>query len=281
MNGCAGFERNEAEFAIPSPACAGTLDRLLLLRGLRVTKLVYIGGFGQSGTTLFEYLLTANPDAVACGEVVNGFQGRSGRELICSCGKSANDCPIWGAFERGSNASWSHDALVLTLLEHVEGKYDVLSDASKTAWGSITAPFRFRRMLGPRFFLLHVVRDPRGVCWSAIRLPQRKTRRKKRPSLTERVLSKPILRCLRTAAGWWVANLSCEFFGRLYPAQYLRLLYEDVAGSPHKALYAVFSAVSPDLSAAACRAWGERQQTSDLRQSDAASAIAICRCAAG
>ena len=68
-----------------------------------MTKLVYIGGFGQSGTTLFEYLLTANPDVVACGEIANGFEGRSGRELMCSCGKLTGDCPIWGVFARGSN----------------------------------------------------------------------------------------------------------------------------------------------------------------------------------
>jgi hypothetical protein len=213
-----------------------------------VTKLVYIGGFGQSGTTLFEYLLTASPEALACGEIVNGFRGRSGRELQCSCGKSAKDCPIWGALKRGPNASWSHDALVLTLLAHAEGKYQVLSDSSKTTWGSITAPFRLRRVLGPKFFLLHVVRDPRGVCWSAIRLPLAKTVRKSRPSLTMQVLSTPIPRCFRTAAGWWVANLSCEFFGWLYPAQYLRLLYEDVACAPRNALSSLFDAVSPNLS---------------------------------
>jgi hypothetical protein len=107
-----------------------------------VTRLVYIGGFGQSGSTLLESLLTANPQVVACGEIANGFEGRTGRELKCSCGKLAKDCPVWSAFARGSNASLNHDALVLTLLEHVKGKYAILCDSSKTAWGSITAPFR-------------------------------------------------------------------------------------------------------------------------------------------
>jgi hypothetical protein len=44
-----------------------------------VTKLVYIGGFGQSGTTLFEFLMTTSPDVVACGEIANGF-GTPGAE---------------------------------------------------------------------------------------------------------------------------------------------------------------------------------------------------------
>jgi hypothetical protein len=147
-----------------------------------LTRLVYIGGFGQSGSTLLESLLTANPQVVACGEIANGFEGRTGRELKCSCGELAKDCPVWGAFARGSNASLNHDALVRTLLEHVKGKYAILCDSSKTAWGSITAPFRLRRLIGQRFFLLHLVRDPRAVCWSAIRLPLIKTRQKQRRS---------------------------------------------------------------------------------------------------
>jgi hypothetical protein len=179
--------------------------------------------------------------------VANGFAGRPGRELKCSCGELAKDCPVWGALARGSNASLNHDALVLTLLEHVQGKYAILCDSSKTAWGSITAPFRLRRLLGQGFFLLHLVRDPRAVSWSAIRLPLIKTRRKQKPTPIEQALSRPIPRCFRTAPGWWVANLSCELFGWLYPGQYLRLSYENLASSPREALSAVFEAVSPDL----------------------------------
>ncbi|MGE3528403.1 MAG: sulfotransferase [Methyloceanibacter sp.] len=213
-----------------------------------MTRLVYIGGFGQSGSTLFESLLTASPAVVACGEIANGFEGRTGRELKCTCGKLAKDCPIWGVFARGSNASLNHEALVLALLEHVDGKYAILVDSSKTAWGSITAPFRLRRALGPRFFLLHQVRNPRAVCWSTIRLPLIKTRRKKQPTPIERALAQPVPRCLRTAAGWWIANLACEIFGWLYPRQYLRLSYEDIAAAPREALRRLFASVAPDLS---------------------------------
>jgi hypothetical protein len=34
-----------------------------------MTKLVYIGGFGRSGSTLLEVLMAANPEVVACGQV--------------------------------------------------------------------------------------------------------------------------------------------------------------------------------------------------------------------
>jgi hypothetical protein len=216
-----------------------------------MAKLVYIGGYGQSGSTLFEYLMTANPDAVACGEIVNGWE-RARKELECSCGRLRNDCPVWSAFNQTTGSHSTHEALVVTLIEHVSSKYAIMSDSSKTAWGSMTAPFRLRRRLGQNLHLLHLVRDPRAVCWSAVRLAKRsKTKRwkvKPRGSwyLTKQVLSTPIPRCLRTALGWWMANLSCEVFGWLYPGQYVRLHYENLACSPQVVMRALFNVISPD-----------------------------------
>jgi hypothetical protein len=138
----------------------------------------------------------------------------------------------------------------MTLLEHIAPNYAIMSDSSKTAWGSITAPFRLRRKLGQNFHLLHVVRDPRAVCWSTVRRAtarQAKRRAKgKKTSRTPEVISKPLLRYIRTALGWWTANLSCEFFGLLFPSQYLRAHYEDFACSPRTELHALFKVVSPD-----------------------------------
>jgi len=219
-----------------------------------VAKLLYIGGFGQSGSTLLECLITANPVAVACGEIVNGCQKRGQKELKCSCGRLRNDCPIWSTFNQTSATSspWKHEALVLTLIEHVALKYDLMTDSSKTAWGSITAPFRLKERLGPNLILVHLVRDPRAVCWSAVRLAKlrmakrRKTKTRKNWSFTKRALARPTPRCLRTALGWCIANLSCEVFSWLYPDQYIRLHYETFACSPRTALHTLFEFVSPD-----------------------------------
>ena len=45
-----------------------SLDDVPSLRAA-LAKLVYIGGYGRSGSTLLEYLLTTSPEVVACGEV--------------------------------------------------------------------------------------------------------------------------------------------------------------------------------------------------------------------
>ncbi len=139
-----------------------------------MAKLVYIGGYGRSGSTLLEYLLTAQPKVVACGEVERHLR-RFGRRKVCTCGRLSKKCPVWKAFQHksGKLKGWDHAQLDLALLDHVSGDYAVMVDLSKTAWGSLVVPFRLARRLQEDFLLVHLVRDPRGVCWSTMRPPSR------------------------------------------------------------------------------------------------------------
>lgn len=41
--------------------------------------------------------------------------------------------------------------------------------------------------------------------------------------------------------GWWAANLACEWFGRRYPSQYMRVRYEDLVSTPDQTLRNVFA----------------------------------------
>ena len=63
-----------------------------------MTKLIYIGGYGHSGSTLLEYLMAGSPAVLACGEVVSSICERDSKkkEKICSCGRAADMCPVWG-----------------------------------------------------------------------------------------------------------------------------------------------------------------------------------------
>lgn len=197
-----------------------------------MTDLVYIGGYGRSGSTLLESLLTTRPNVLACGEVVSCLRDRIDRG--CTCGKSRADCEIWGPFDETLNAprGTSHAALTLALLDRAKGRFDMMIDSSKTAWGSLTAPFKLRRALGARFHLVQVVRDPRGVCWSNAGGTRKRG-----------VVRFPMLRHFRTVFGWSAANLACELFGLLYPAQYRRVRYEDLTRAPAITLEALFAAL--------------------------------------
>jgi hypothetical protein len=208
-----------------------------------VTKLVYIGGYGHSGSTLLESLLTTCSDVVACGEVARSRLRRAKKKRRCTCGRLTEDCWVWGAFHHSSRDlyEWSHQELTLALLEHVSSDYAAMVDSSKTAWASAGAPFRLRRKLGENFHLIHIVRDPRGVCWSTMKtrpkkqgVTQKSPKAKKKPAKRKggKASSMPAIRFLLTVVGWTVANLSCELFGWMYPRQYRRVGYEDLVGAP-------------------------------------------------
>ena len=125
---------------------------------------------------------------------------------------------------------WTHQDLTLALLEQVASNNVVMVDSSKTAWGLTTAPFGFRRTLGRYFHLVHLVRDPRAVCWSTVQRAER----------SGNVRSNRALRCAFTTLGWWTANLASELFSWMYPDQYVRLCYEDLARSPREAVSRLF-----------------------------------------
>lgn len=200
-----------------------------------MTRLVYIGGYGHSGSTLLEYLLAAHPKVLACGEVASALRER-GRKERCTCGRTAKACPVWGELQSSPDAldDWTHEGLALALLERAREDYDIVVDSSKTPWNSVATPFRLVRDLGPRFTLLHIVRDPRAVSWSAVKKAGRQGTR----SLTP-------LRSAGAALGWSVANAACELFGRRYPDQYIRIRYEDLAADPSGVMRGIFKRILP------------------------------------
>ncbi len=200
-----------------------------------MTKLVYIGGYGHSGSTLLEYLLAADPQVLACGEVASAVRQR-GRKEKCTCGRAARDCPVWGPLQASPDAldGRTHEALALALLEQARDGYAVMIDSSKTPWRQSLTPFRLRRDLGDRFLLLHIVRDPRGVCWSAVK---KAGRQGTRPLVA--------LRSTGAALGWAIANTACEVFGQRYPDQYLRLRYENLATNPALVMQEVLQKLLP------------------------------------
>jgi hypothetical protein len=96
-----------------------------------------------------------------------------------------------------------HQALTLALLDHASDRYNFLVDSPKTAWGALSAPFALRQTLGSNAHLVHVVGDPRGVCWSNTA-----------GNWKERaVIKNSTWRHFRTTLGWWAANLSSALFG--------------------------------------------------------------------
>lgn len=187
-----------------------------------MTKLIYVGGYGHSGSTLLEYLMTGVPTLVACGEVAGTT--RPGTALrTCTCGQPTAACPIW-SFIAGPTfdpAQYDHEALDELLLKRAAADYAAMVDSTKTAWRASTIPFTMRRKLGAAFHLVHIVRDPRAVCWSLLKRDKRVGE-----------MSNGRLLVIETLLGLYYANLACELFARRYPNEYTRLRYEDLCSQP-------------------------------------------------
>lgn len=193
--------------------------------------------------------MASAPQILACGEIV--IAASRPKAPRCSCGKSREVCSVWGALLTPDRppGSWAHEDLARALLAQAEGRFEFVSDSSKTAWGSFWKPFGFRQKLGPDFRFVQIVRDPHGVCWSNI-----SGRRRRHGELLPDIETSPkrFLRHARTLLGWWCANIACELFRWRHPGQTAKVRYEDLVRSPEETVSAIFETLqlgpAPDFS---------------------------------
>ncbi|QYG92371.1 sulfotransferase [Iamia sp. SCSIO 61187] len=226
-----------------------------------MTRLIYIGGSGRSGSTLLERLLGAVPGVATLGEVVHLPQ----RSLIdgdtCGCGQPLTSCPFWGPVGEEAFGGWDrvdgrrwvevqgrvdrnrHLPLLAVpasaafrrdLAEHVDrlerlyraaatvSGASVLVDSSKHA----STAFALRHLRGVDVTFVHLVRDSRGVAYSW-------TKEVARPETQDELMP---TYSPASAAGWWDAfNLMLTAL-RATGAPVDRLRYEDVLADPATAL---------------------------------------------
>jgi hypothetical protein len=167
-----------------------------------VTRILYIGGLGRSGTTLLERILDELPGACALGEVVHLWR----RDLIdderCGCGVNFSGCDFWRAVGEQAFGGWHRvdAAQVIELQRAVErtrhlprlaarnlkaphaeqvatyaGYYSIVYRAAAAVSGAsvvldsskhsaLAYCLRFAPDLDLR--VVHMVRDSRGVAYS-------------------------------------------------------------------------------------------------------------------
>src|SRR3954454_784259 len=69
---------------------------------------VFIGGFGRSGSTLLEALLSRVDGALALGEVEHLWERGVRDDEICGCGTPFSECPFWTGVGRLAFGGWEH-----------------------------------------------------------------------------------------------------------------------------------------------------------------------------
>lgn len=239
-------------------------------------RVVYISGYGRSGTTMLDIALGQHPAVFGAGEVTTLARHVWANNEYCACGSRVRDCPCWsvvvdrwvdnrdptdfleryqalqrqvenlvdprrmflpGAAGRGSLAPYAqHTARLFAAVAAVSGR-DVIVDSSKMPGRA----FALASVRGIDLHVVHVVRDGRGVAWSLLKRYERDVRAGLQRELKPKSL-------VRTAARWSFVNLATEALGRrLGPDRFTRVRYEDFTADPAGILGRIGRSLGLDL----------------------------------
>ena len=238
------------------------------------TTVVYLGGFGRSGSTMVERMLGAARGWVNVGELVDLARSVARSDELCGCGLPFRQCPLWTKVGEVAFGGWTDDVLdMLTGLQraaarqrHLPGLLgrrppsDALIDL-RAAYGRIygavaevtgaqvvvdasKGPALGQALRGASTIdlrMLNVVRDPRAVAWSW-------NSRVARPHATSGTTQMWRIPAHRAAAQWSALQLEVEAIASLGGVPSARLRYEDFVADPVGSLVAATAALGVPLS---------------------------------
>lgn len=240
----------------------------------RLPKLVYIAGYGRSGSTVLSIALGQHKEIFGCGEIITLAHHVWENNEYCSCGSPIHDCVYWrdvvACWCEGQSPTLVSDygklqdrfepmisvsrALRHTLRKDSFDTYSrhtlrLLETIAKSADRNLVVdssklPGRAAALAlipGLDLYVIHLVRDGRGVAWSLLKSYQKD----KRVGLQRDIQSKPVM---RTALRWAAVNLATESLARrLGPRRFVRIRYEDFTRDPKEALRKIGDLIGADL----------------------------------
>lgn len=222
---------------------------------LKLPQIVYIAGYGRSGSTVLDVLLGNHPQIFGAGELSQLFFYQVAGSTACSCGQTYRECGFWkeimSQVGRTVDASEYRTADQLTkqserlgVLRKLDPRYrriwrdvfgaimdvtnrEFVVDSSKSARVVQRRMLLLRDKCNLKIKVIHLVRDPRAVMWSLLR------------GATNRQPGEPGRRArrghdgFRTLLSWILTNTIVESQRlKLDTCDYLRVRYEDLLNNP-------------------------------------------------
>jgi hypothetical protein len=234
-------------------------------------KVLFIGGFGRSGSTLLDNVLGQVEGFSSCGEISYTWDRSIQEDRLCSCRNPFSACPFWGpivaaAFpelesldldqmvavresltpRRAAMAAWRgleasdlpgvgiYSDQVVALLQSIREATGgrVIVDSSKAPGHG----FLLRSSPNVDAYVLHLVRDARAVAHSW-----------QKKKIYDPTGEEPMLMSrhspARSSKLWNTWNVATEMVWRRSPERYLRVRYEDFVDAPDRALSQILSFV--------------------------------------
>ena len=235
-------------------------------------RIIYIAGYGRSGSTLLEMVLALHHDVFGAGELIRILD-----LPYCGCGQSIIKCDYWQTVFAKLN-TFPEDGLaeLRTVTQPMENNLGVLLglqrqtdslaqyrqlwgrfilglleasdkniivDSSKTTRLVYSRPLLLSSI--PEFDLriIHLVRDPRAVMWSYMRGSN--------PSLEE---GNPYVKrggAIRALMSWAVSNMVAEIVIKRSNVPSIRVRYEDLVDRSEWQVQRLESVLELNLSMAA------------------------------
>ena len=243
-----------------------------------MTRVLYVGGFGRSGSTLLDRVLAQVGGCVAVGEFVHLVQRGVIDDERCGCGVPFSECLFWtevgvAAFGPGGWGSvdagavrrqqerldrnrripamvlprWGRGSAETAELGAWFGRvYAAVADVSGASVvvdssKHASTAFLLRREPGLDLRVVHLVRDSRGVAYSwAKRVP--------RPEITGGAVEMPRYGAGRAAAKWLSYNSLFHLLAAT-GVPTLPLRYEQLVADPRTALQSVLELAGLDAAA--------------------------------
>ena len=230
-------------------------------------RVIFVVGYGRSGSTLLDMMLGAHPDIFGAGEMATICRHVWPNDEYCACHQRVRSCPLWSEaiaeWQRSGvdiaahrdlqqriepilsrRRAFAGDALrsyceqTLALYRIVAGKTGrrVLLDSSKSPGRAMALASS-----GVDLRLIHLVRDPRAVAHSMSKPMRIDTE----AGVQKTLRAHPVA---RTALRWSFVNAGAERALRRIPAGHgLRLRYEELVADPHGALDRIGAATGLEL----------------------------------
>lgn len=218
-------------------------------------RVLYIMGVGRSGSTFLDTVLGNHPEIESVGELIHLPRNGWINGGYCACGERGNECPFWCAvrqewssrvgvddvqgyqalqnpFERFRHwprllkERWITSSQFRIYSEQTYALFEAISTVSKKSIivDSSKYPvraFALSMMPGIDLYLIHLVRDVRGVAWSH----KKAFSKNEQTDLPQDIKGRSVW---NTAVFWSLLNLLSEWvISQLHPTRSIRIYYED------------------------------------------------------
>jgi hypothetical protein len=227
-------------------------------------KMLYVGGFGRSGSTLVGRMLGEAPNAICVGETRYLWSRGIVHDVQCGCGEPFHSCVFWAAVGQDAFGGWDRidterlveleratnrlRVLPLHLMPRLSPRFAAAIEEYAAALGRVYAAIArvsgartivetskdpnfaslLTRIAGNDVRIIHLIRDSRAVAYSW-------TRKKRMSSPIGNEKFMPQFSPAETATRWLTSNVAFHAVV-MRRAPYLRMNYESFIADPREAL---------------------------------------------